>query len=40
MTAPIAFLSTLVIIMVGFTLLSPVILVWLLVRDWRKGNLW
>lgn len=40
MTASTAFLSTLVTIMLGFTVLSPIVLVWLLIRDWRKGTLW
>lgn len=40
MTASIGFLSTLVMVMVGFTILSPIVLLWLLVRDWRKGTLW
>lgn len=40
MTASTGFLSTLVTIMLGFTVLSPIVLVWLLIRDWRKGTLW
>ena len=40
MTASIGFLSTLVTIMVGFTVLSPIVLLWFLLRDWREGTLW
>lgn len=40
MTASTGFLSTLVVVMLGFTVISPVVLLWLLLRDWRKGNLW
>lgn len=40
MTASTGFLSTLVTIMVGLTILSPIMLLWLLLRDWRKGTLW
>lgn len=40
MTASIGFLTNLVTVMVGFTILSPIVLLWLAMRDWRQGNLW
>lgn len=40
MTASTGFLSTLVTIMVVFTVISPILLLWMLARDWSKGTLW
>jgi hypothetical protein len=40
MTASTQLLATLVGIMVIFTAISPVILLWLLARDWIRGHLW
>ena len=33
-------LSLLVYLAVGVTIISPIILTWLVVRDWRSGKLW
>jgi hypothetical protein len=40
MTASTQFLSILVSVMVVFTAISPIILLWFLIRDWVKGTLW
>jgi len=33
-------LTTLVYIGVGMTIVTPIILIALLIRDWKRGNLW
>jgi hypothetical protein len=40
MTASVEFFSILVSIGLIITAAAPVVLIILLIRDWRKGNLW
>lgn len=40
MTASVTFLGTLVSIALLITLVSPVVLLALLIRDWKKRTLW
>ena len=40
MTASTGFLGTLVTVCLVVTAAAPVVLLIMLVRDWRKGNLW
>lgn len=40
MTASTTLLAALVGTMLVFTMISPVVLLWLLIRDWVRGHIW
>lgn len=40
MTITVGFLSTMVTIALAVTILAPVVLLWLWIKDMRRGQLW